>query len=689
MEKSKLDKIPNLWVYDTEVFAHDWMFVAYQPSKDRFVSFHNNSPALRKWMNEEHPFLAGFNNKRYDDYIVLGMIKGNKPEVIKSHNDYIIEGNPAWNHPSVANMKSQDYFQSMDTMSDLPVGMSLKRIQGNCCENIVESPIDFTVERKLNKEEASLVMGYCKNDVEATYRLMNMRKDYFETKLDIASMGNINPFTALGSTNGKLVSMFLCAEKMDYPNNNEFSYKVPDCVQLGEHGEQVLDFYRSFAVRSDENETVYDKSLSLDLNNVKLKIGWGGIHGAKENFIGESTEERKIVDIDVGSYYPSMMLRFGYFSEALTKEGKERYKSVYMSRMKNKREGNNERAGAQKLVLNTAYGCTKNKHNDMYHPQTANNICITGQLLLIDLMEKLDKYPSFELIQANTDGIIFSYDVADEKKIRKTVSEWEKRSGMNMEYVNIHKIVQKDVNNYVMLSGETYVIKNGKKTVLKEDKNKEVCRGSWTNQKSPETGNTSFAIVKEALCKKLLYDIPVETTINQCNDIFKYQMVVQARKDASVMLSYRNGVSTPQQKVNRIYASSDHMNNGVYWKMKNGGNDKLVTDSPEFAVVDNDNHLTIKDIDKEWYINMANERVRDFMEERKKGKKRSVPMMDLFAMLDDPSLNMTEPVKETSLQGETTGKTDINKVDAVQKPRTVEVQLKPNSFSKPKKSRNK
>ena len=644
IDKTKLESIKNKWVYDIEVFAHDWMLVAYQPESKRFVQFHNDNRGVHDWIDNEKPFLIGFNNKHYDDYIILGILKGNSPETIKDHNDYIIEGrsylpdgseyvHQPWLHHSIQGEYRKNYFSSMDVSNDLPRGMSLKRIQGNCGDKIVESPIPFDIPRKLKDKEVELILKYCKNDVEATNRLLDMRKQYFETKLEIAEMGGIDPKEALGYTNARLVAKFLGAKKLEGTARiDEFEYEVPSCVQLGEHGKQVLDFYHQFTVGTESDHKSYGKSTTININGVNCKVGWGGLHGAKENYAGESTPERKIVDIDVSSYYPSMMLQFGYFSKALNQNGRARYKEVYNNRMKNKREGKSDKAGAQKLVLNTAFGCCKSFFNDMYHPKTSNNICITGQLMLIDLMEKLDKHLSFELVQANTDGIIFSYDVKEEKNIQKTISEWEKRTGMNMEYVDIHKIVQKDVNNYVLISGETYAVKKGKKVLLKEDKHKEVHKGGWTNQKDVDEAVVVFPILKEAICKKLLYDIPVEKTINECNDIFQFQMVAKPVKGTIGAVAYKDGVATEVQRVNRIYASADHTNEKVYWTTELG-NGRVVTECPEHAVVDNNNQLTMKDIDKQWYIEVANERVQNFLAERSKRKKKTVKMADLFADL--------------------------------------------------------
>ena len=35
-----------------------------------------------------------------------------------------------------------------------------------------------------------------------------------------------------------------------------------------------------------------------------------------------------------------------------------------------------------KIVLNGTYGASKDKHNNLYDPLMANNVCVAGQLLI-------------------------------------------------------------------------------------------------------------------------------------------------------------------------------------------------------------------------------------------------------------------------------------------------------------------
>ena len=59
-------------------------------------------------------------------------------------------------------------------------------------------------------------------------------------------------------------------------------------------------------------------------------------------------------------------------------------------RMKAKKAGDKKTANALKLVANTSYGAMLNgkngiSYNDLYDPLMGRSVCITGQLLLLEL----------------------------------------------------------------------------------------------------------------------------------------------------------------------------------------------------------------------------------------------------------------------------------------------------------------
>lgn len=597
----------KIYIYDIEVFAHDWFVVFSDLEEKEIVVFHNDNVGLKRFMLNHGLIFGGFNNKHYDDWVTQSMLTGADPEIVKAHNDFIIQQHcNGWEFPFVQFQRK--LFKSFDLRDDIAdKGLSLKAIEGNMCEPIVESSIDFNIKRKLTAEEVEEVIFYCKTDVSNSVKLYHKRKSYLDGKIAVGRLKGIDASISLSLTNPKLTATYLEARRADY--NDEFEYEPPAELILNKYREPI-EFFRKID---------YNEKLKCDIAGVQHVYGWGGIHGARENYFDQSTEEMKIVDIDVGSYYPSMMLEYGYISRPIPSA--EGYANVYNTRIKAKHEGDDETAGALKLVLNSTYGAMKNQYNPLYDPRGANHICITGQLLLTDLIEKLEDVEGFSLIQSNTDGLMIKFPVANEKQINKIVEEWEQRTRLNMEYTEIHRIAQKDVNNYIVQVGATYLIRDGVKTFTKEDKLKINTKGGYVSLwQGGSFKNNSLIIVHKAIVEYFMNSVPVEDTINKAENIFDFQMICKTGGTFQNTVWAVGDDQITVQRVNRVYAVKDQKY-GLIYKVKDGRLHKM-PDVPEHCYVDNTNCLKIADIDRSFYIELAKKRIADFLGNTQKTKKK-------------------------------------------------------------------
>lgn len=611
-----INSVENIYIYDIEVFAFDWIVVTRDVKTGAVEVYHNNAAPLREWLYNVKPVLCGFNNKHYDDYILLGILAGNPPEMVKAHNDHIISGGAGWEFSGIKGVFKKDWFKSFDLRDDLPQDLSLKAIEGNLGTNIVESSVDFALDRKLTYQELFEVIHYCKADVENTYQLFKIRANYLNGKLKVAKAGGMDPVTALGLTNPKLAATFLQATPLLKPTEGELVYTPPAELRLDKYKE-VLDFYELID---------YEKTLTIKAKDLDLEYGWGGIHGAIKYYQAEGSDKFKIVDIDVGSCYPSMMIQLGYAPSSIPSA--KRYEDIYNQRISAKHSGDSDTADALKLVLNSTYGALKNQYNPLYEPKAANHICISGQLLLTDLIEKLETIPSLKLIQANTDGLMIGYNPRYEKRVNNVVTEWEQRTRLNMEYTEIKRIVQKDVNNYVLVAGATYLIRDGERIVTKEDKSKVSVKGGYVSlYKGGDFRNNSLVICHRAVVEYFLNGTPVETTINNATDILDFQIIAKTGRTYSGTVYEYDGDLIPVQRVNRVYASPKAVR-GTLYKLKEDGRKDKIANLPEHCVIDNTgSEVTLGDIDKSYYIDIANKRIADYIgaeKEIKKEKKMAV-----------------------------------------------------------------
>ena len=574
----------NRWIYDIEVFAHDWLVVFRRVDDDHHVIIHNNNYQLREFfMAHSDDVFGGFNNRHYDDWVVQSMLSGADNAMVKAHNDFIIEqdGN-GWEFPFIRGQRKQ--FRSFDLRDDLPIGLSLKAIEANMGLSIVESSVDFTLDRPLTEDELKQTIHYCCNDVDATLKLYEARKAYLDSKTAVGAMKGIDEGTALSLTNAKLTAAFVDA-KAQY-HDDEFVYKPPKELRIKKYT-KVLEFFKVID---------YDQKLKIDIAGVPHVYGWGGLHGAIPNYFQRSDDEMVIMIADVGSYYPSMIIQYGFASR--NSPDADAYKDVYVKRMAAKHSGDKVTANSLKLVLNTYYGATKNQYNDLYDPRMANAICITGQLFLTDLIEKLEMVQGFELIQSNTDGIIIRYPKKVDQQIRDVIGEWEKRTRLTMELGEVRAIAQKDVNNYIMEDGDGHIKSKG---------------GYVSLYDGGDFKMNSLQIIHKAIGDYFLHGTPVEDTINACEDPLAFQIIAKAGGTYTGVVHEVDGELQPVQRVNRVYASHMHCVLGTLYKTKEDGRRDKIASLPDHCLIDNDNQIHIDEIDRQWYIELAKKRVQDYL----------------------------------------------------------------------------
>ena len=275
--------LDRVFYCDSEVFAHDvlWVLISHK-TKEKFI-FHNaTADEYQEFMNKYNPIFVAYNCKSYDKYIWKACLLGYSPEEIKEINDFIIEGNNAWQYPYVGYCNVGPWW---DLMDDIVPRKSLKEIEGCLCENITETTVPFNLPSKWNKEQYEEVLYYCTCDVEILIKLFNMRKDYIMAKYTICKMGDIEPEYGMGYTNAKLTAVFLKAEKREYDDADTYEY--PSNFELEKIPKEIKEYFDKFI---DGKLDIHSEKLSLVIDEMRGNVQEGGIHFALDNYIFERND---------------------------------------------------------------------------------------------------------------------------------------------------------------------------------------------------------------------------------------------------------------------------------------------------------------------------------------------------------------------------------------------------------------
>lgn len=562
--------------YDFEVFKEDWLVVVMDMiNKKEHVIV--NSPTELEELHKENinNIWVGYNNNHYDQYIMKSILCGFNPKKV---NDYIItKGNPGWKYSS---MFRQIQMYNYDVMRFGDGG--LKNLEGFMGHDIRESSVPFDIDRKLTDEEIEDTIKYCRHDVEQTIEVFLKRKNDYDAQMGLVKLASGEEgldLNLLSRTNAQMSAIILEARKVD--RNDEFDIDFPETLEINKYT-HVLDWYMN------KGNHDYSNKLETMIAGVPHVFGWGGIHGAIEQYNADGD----FLLLDVGSMYPSLMIEYNLHSRNI--KNPQKFIDIYNERQKLKAARDPAQAPL-KLVLNTTYGTMKANFNGLYDPRQANRVCVYGQLLLLDLIEKLESH--VDIIQSNTDGVLIKlrkssdYDLVDD-----IAYEWEKRTRLKLDFEEYTRVIQKDVNNYVLLDPD----------------DKYHSKGGYV--KKLDDLDNNLPIVNKALIEYMIHDVPVEETINECNELKEFQLVTRATSKYTHILY---GEERINEKTIRVFSSNDlkEQGKGVRKVHAITGRPAKMPNSPESCFIFNDDVNDVKvpnKLDREFYINMANKRLKDF-----------------------------------------------------------------------------
>lgn len=578
----------SLHFIDFEVFRHDWLCVIANPITKTETVIVNNPDDLNKYYQAyKNEIFVGYNIREYDQWIFKGILAGFNPFEI---NEWII---------------TRDFkgYQFSNTLREYPLiiydliqlNTSLKQLEAMQGHNIYESDVDFRLDRKLTDKELLETIEYCMNDVQETMNLFSQLKGDFDVQLELINEFKL-PFASVSKTQSQLVAEIMGAERVDY--KDEFNLNFPDYLKRIHKYAHIVTWFKQFKTdrqfTDDEKKAIYSKKLDIDVAGVPHTLAWGGLHGAIPKYYGTGY----YLHIDVSQYYPSLTVGHNYFSRATSEEGKKRYDMMRREsiRLKAFPELKTKRAG-YKLCNNKAYGCMKDKYNPLYDPLMANNICVTGQLALLLLIEMIE--PHCQLIQSNTDGLIVKLHSLDDYELIDDICyQWEQLTGVKLAFDPIiTKIYQKDVNNYLFINEFGDV----------------ESKGAYV--KSLNTLDNDLPIVNKALKEYMINGTPVEDTINKADKLIDFQKIIKLTGKYDYM---KLDGRTYTNKCFRVFASNRDSTPIYKCKLRNNDTqDKCdkVANTPQKCFMWNDDVTDVpvpEYLDREWYIQLAHERLRQF-----------------------------------------------------------------------------
>ena len=507
---------------------------------------------------------CGYNNLHYDNPIINYIIEYedklmqynipticssifNLSKTITTSSEDNID---AWKH-----WKYQIWFDTFDILTMLysnKLRVGLKEIQVTMqYPNVQEFVCDWT--KPLPLEDFDSMIDYNINDIESTSELLNRCKKDVDLRIAIEDEYGVRVLSKDGVNIGMKILTQKYLEKTGLTWQDIKDLRSPmSVIPLKDVIlpfikydspilQRVLDDMKNQIVspgrKGYENKFVF--------NNLRYSVGVGGIHSVNSPEIIIPRDDEMLIDIDVASLYPSMLIEYEFYPKHLGKEFLEVYKQIKDERIEAKHNGDKVKNETLKLALNGLSGNLQNEHNFCYSPFAVMQIRINGQLLLLMLAEKLTQI-GCRIVQANTDGLFVLLKKDIYSKVNSICREWEQLTKLTLEEDRFKAMYQYAINDYF--------------AITEDNKVKE--KGMFITAVKLGKGLTP-KIIPKAVISFFKDGIPVEDTIKNCTDIRDFLMSEKTGKQWHV--EYMN---EEQQRTNRFYAST---NGGYLWKWKDTG----------------------------------------------------------------------------------------------------------------------
>ena len=461
---------------------------------------------------------VGFNSINYDLPMIAYAIKGaSNLQLKKLSDELILSKKKSCQVCKEFNIYIPKQWDHIDLIEPAPAIMtSLKMYGARMFTNLLQ---DLPIEPNaiISATQASLLKEYCINDIDITIELykqiepsINLReilnKEFDQSTRPIDFRSKSDAQIAEAAFRYKLYTTNAKVKTID--TDKVFKYKAPAYIDFTEDSflqlKNQLEYVEFNVDTHGALKLNKDVTRKVKLGHSTYTIGIGGIHSTEKNRAVIRNKDEFLIDVDVVSYYPSIIINNKYFPENLGSDFLKVYSGFYDERIKAKMSGNKNKSDVFKIILNGSFGKFGSKYSCLYSPSLLLHTTLTGQLSLLMLIESIENC-GCSVISANTDGLTVRGKSGQLGKLNESLKKWEKLTNFNLEKTEYKAIYHESVNSYIAVM----------------DDNSIKAKGVYANDSLRK--NSSTLICTQAVIKYLTQNINLVTTIyDKSNNIVDF-----------------------------------------------------------------------------------------------------------------------------------------------------------------------
>lgn len=518
-------------VCDIEEFQNYFLaaFISMETGKGWFIEFQDRiSETDRAWLHWvlHHFQIVTFNGNGFDMPLLALALEGKTcPEIYHAAYMLIYQEIKPW-----LMLKSfkvdQLEIDHIDLIEVCPLQASLK-IYGGRLHVPKMQDLPFRHDAPLSADQITIIRFYCFNDLQTTAFVNVALAEQLAVRKEMSIKYEVD---LRSKSDAQIAEAVIKAEltrlngwkprRPEIEPGTSYMYHPPAYLNFKtQETQDALERVRASRFYVADTGSIEMpgelKNLIIAIGKGRYRMGIGGLHSCEECAGHVASDEFALVDRDVASYYPAIILNQKLYPLHLGFDFLTVYQSLVSRRLAAKRSGNKIEADMLKIVINGSFGKFGSKWSALYAPDLLIQVTLTGQLSLLLLIESLE-LAGVQICSANTDGIVMKYPRIMQDVVDRVVLEWEQQTSFETEATEYAAIYSRDVNNYLALKPDGKVKTKGAYSNPWAEKG----AGIFRFHKNPTN-----LIVIEAVTEFLTKKTPISDTINGCRDLTKFLTV--------------------------------------------------------------------------------------------------------------------------------------------------------------------
>ena len=468
-----------------------------------------------------------FNGNAYDIPLIERAVNNQTDtnyEIYGKSRQVIVDNVPAWK------LRRRDdhwrfEFPHIDLKGAAPGFGGLKLYGARLHAETLET-LPYDPHEAVSDAEASHLTKYCGNDLALTKLLHESLEEPLNLRRSLEDEMGMNLMSANDAQIGERVVMAemrnMLGSSISKPSADPARNLRFARTESMRYWSREINELASRFVGATYSETPNGKltlpqnfgTVKVSLGDLPIKVGIGGLHTLDTPRLERADRTNRLCELDVSSFYPRIVLEQELHPMHLGEEFLAVYGDLVRRRLKAKRNGDKTTADSLKIAINGCFGKFGSAHSYLRDPKVMLQVTISGQLLLLRLIDMLQA-EDFEILSANTDGVVARYPTRRRARLEWIVSDYQAQTGMRLEETEYQEWACIDVNNYFA------------RTAVGKIKGKGIF-GSAGLMKNPH-----FDICARAAVRQLIGEVSVEETIAGNNRIEDY-LAVRKVKDGAM-----------------------------------------------------------------------------------------------------------------------------------------------------------